>query len=78
MELNVCEKERIVYYWMSKSEKNNNELKESLKPDFKKWKESGYRVCVFLSGNGDITANTKELLVHNKDVVSNNNTALPA
>lgn len=33
----------------------------------------GYKVCVFLSGKEDIVELTKELLIHNKQVLAEKN-----
>lgn len=68
MILEICEQQKIAYYWLSQEEKENKTFRESLKTDYRKWKDKGYKVCVFLSGNGDIVELTKELLVHNKEV----------
>lgn len=65
MILEVSEKDKIAYYWLSKEEKEDKELRDSLNPAYKDWKEKGYKVCVFLSGKGDIVELTKELLIHN-------------
>lgn len=70
MILEISEKDKIAYYWLSREEKNNADLRESLKPEYRKWKQMGYRVCVFLSGDGDLVENTKELLIHNKQVLA--------
>ena len=70
MILEVSEKDKIAYYWLSKEEKANTEFRDSLRPGFGKWKEKGYKVCVFLSGEGDLFENTKELLLHNREVLA--------
>lgn len=46
---------------------------ESLKPDYRKWNKMGYKVCVFLSGKEDIVELTKELLIHNKQILAEKN-----
>lgn len=73
MILEVCEQNKIAYYWLSRVEKEDKALRESLKPDYRKWKAKGYKVCVFLSGKGDIVELTKELLIHNKEVLAAKN-----
>lgn len=70
MILDICERDKIAYYWLSKEEKTDNGFRESLKPEYREWKNKGYKVCVFLSGTGDLVENTKELLIHNKKVLA--------
>jgi len=67
MMLEVCEKNRIAYYWMTSEEK---EQEEQLKEDYRRWNEQGYKVCTFVSGNGNLVDLTKELLLHNKEVLA--------
>lgn len=69
MILEVCEQNKIAYYWLSRAGKEKA-LRESLKPDYRDWKAKGYKVCVFLSGKCNIVELTKELLVHNKEVLA--------
>ena len=70
MILEVCEQNKIAYYWLSKEEKEDTAVRESLRPHYRDWKAKGYKVCVFLSGTGDLVENTKELLIHNKNVLA--------
>lgn len=63
MILDVCTEEHIAYYWLSKEERENRELRASLQPEYREWKGKGYKVCVFLSGDGDIVESTKESLI---------------
>jgi hypothetical protein len=69
----VCEEKKIAYYWLSKEEKENHELRQSLRPEYGEWKKKGYKVCVFLSGKENIVELTKELLIHNKEVLAREN-----
>lgn len=73
MFLEVSEKDKIAYYWLSNEEKEDEAFRESLKPDYRKWNKMGYKVCVFLSGKEDIVELTKELLIHNKQVLAEKN-----
>ena len=70
MEMEISEKDRIVYYWLTNEEKEDTKLRESLKPQYDEWSKKGYKVCVFLSGKGDLLELTKDLLVHNKHVMA--------
>ena len=69
MTLEICEKTRIAYYWLTREEDENG-TKEMLKPAFVKWKTEGYKVCVFISGTGNLVDLTKELLIHNKELAA--------
>ena len=53
MEMEVSEKDRIVYYWLTNEEKENTEFRQALKPQYGEWSRKGYKVCVFLSGRGN-------------------------
>lgn len=68
MTLEICEKTRIAYYWLTREE--DETTKELLKPQFKDWKNKGYKVCVFISGTGNLVDLTKELLIHNKELAA--------
>ncbi|MBR2869312.1 MAG: hypothetical protein IKB88_09685 [Clostridia bacterium] len=73
MLLDVCDKTKIAYFWLSQEERNNEEFYESLRPQYREWKNKGYVVCVFVSGKESLVENTKELLVHNKMVLAKKN-----
>ena len=73
MILEVCEQNKIAYYWLSREEREDTAVRESLRPHYRDWKAKGYKVCVFLSGTGDLVENTKELLIHNKKVLAEKN-----
>lgn len=73
MEMEVSEKDRIVYYWLTNEEKENTEFRQALKPQYGEWSRKGYKVCVFLSGRGNLVDLTKELLIHNKQVIAKRN-----
>lgn len=70
MILEVCEKEKLALYWLSNEEKEDKEFRNSLKPQYREWKNKGYKVACFLSGKDDIVESTKELLIHNKEVLA--------
>lgn len=69
MMVDVCENPNIVYYWLSQAEKEDMELQSSLTAQRKEWKDKGYRVCTFISGKGNLVDLTKDLLVHNRDIL---------
>ena len=70
MNIEVSEKDKTVYYWLSKQERGDLVLRKVIKPEQRERKKKGYQVCVFLSGNESLIANTKELLLHNKEVIA--------
>lgn len=65
----VCETNRIVYYWLTREERDNT---PTLQEEYRKWKSDGYKVCTFFSGDGNLVDLTKDLLLHNKEVISRN------
>ena len=46
--------EKMVYYWMSNEEGQDEELMASLRPQFKEWKSKKYQPVVFISGTGSL------------------------
>ena len=57
----------------SEEDLEDKALLESLIPEQKEWNKKGYRVCEYHSGTGDIVELTKELLIHNKKVIAEQN-----
>ena len=70
MFMEVDEKDKMAYYWLSKEEKDDKEFRESLRPEFRVWNQKGYKVVNFLSGTEDLVKNTTDLLLHNRDVMA--------
>ena len=64
----ICEELKIVYYWTTPAEKEN--LQKVLDEEIKEWNQKKYRVCTFISGQGNLTELTKELIVHNQKVLA--------
>ena len=56
---------KMVYYWMSAEEGQNEELMASLKPQFREWKSKKYQPVVFISGNGSLEDNMYMLMKRN-------------
>jgi hypothetical protein len=69
MEINVYESDHIVEIWLTKEDKQNKKIKESLKPIYTQYKQQKYKVAVFESGNDDLLDNTAGLLVHNRQML---------
>lgn len=65
MEINVDKEKEMVDIWLTKAEKNDEKLKESLKEVYKKYSEQKYLVAVFMSGEQDLYENTRDLLLYN-------------
>ena len=66
MEINVDKEKKMVDIWLTKAEKNDEKLKESLKEVYKKYSEQKYMVAVFMSGEKDLYENTRDLLLYNR------------
>lgn len=62
MEINVRDGSKLVEVWLSSSEKQDAALRERLKPLYRRYKEQGYLVAVFQSGEQDLTELTSTLL----------------
>lgn len=70
MILEVCEKNRIAYYWLSREEKDNVDIQNELNYKYGEWRSKGYKVCTFVSGSENLVDLTKELLLHNKLIIA--------
>lgn len=64
----ILEDKKMVFYWLSREERDNQPYRDSLVPEQKEWYSKGYKVVVFLSGDGDLYENTLGLLLHNRDL----------
>ena len=67
MEISRNENNKNIEVWLTKAERDDQKLQESLKPHYKKWKEAGYLPVVYLSGNENLYDNTLALLKHNRN-----------
>lgn len=66
MKMNVRDDSKIVDIWLTKEEKENQELREQLKPLYKEYKAKKYLVAVFESGGEDLWDNVSQLLCTNR------------
>ena len=66
MELYVREDRRIVEIWLTGAEKQDAAVQEKLKSLYTIHRKEKYLVAVFLSGAGDLYAETRELLAYNR------------
>lgn len=65
MEIEILEDKKQVHIWLTKEDAGNEQLKEQLKPFYKKSKAKGYLTVVFESGTGDLQETIRELLIYN-------------
>ena len=70
MEIIVRDDKKRVEVWLTRAERDNLELRASLKPLFAEYKAKKYLCTVFNSGDGDLLANTRDLLLHNKELIA--------
>ena len=62
MQVIINEKDKLVEYWLTNAEKSDVALRESLKPEFKRWKVKKYLPVVYESGTGDLRDGVQGLL----------------
>lgn len=70
MKVIVNEKDKILEIWLTKSEKNNMALRESLEPFYKEWRAKRYLPVVYESGESDLQESILGLLRHNREIVA--------
>ena len=66
MEIDVNEQTRIVSVWLSSAEKRDAELRERLKPMYRRYHKDKYLVAVFESGEQNLEGLTADLLSYNR------------
>lgn len=66
MELTVKDERKLVEIWLTNAEKADPVLRASLQGIYDKFKKKNYLVAVFESGNGDLYAQTRDLLLYNR------------
>ncbi len=66
MEITVRDDLELVEVWLTNEEKQNEALREKLKPLYREYKEKKYLVAVFQSGERDLTDATSDLLCYNR------------
>ena len=75
IEINIFDQKKYVSVWLTRGEARDDALRESLKPIFDQYKAKNYKVVVFESGNGNLTALTKDLLSYNHLLAARNEAA---
>lgn len=67
MQLQVDDKMKLVSIWLTRTEANDSDLRERLKPLYSEYKAKKYKVAVFESGDEeDLFGLTEALLKDNK------------
>lgn len=61
----VDEERKVASWWLSNEEQQDEQITDSLRPQFKEWKAKGYLPVVFRSGNDDLEGCTHDLMKHN-------------
>lgn len=62
---------KVVYFWLSKSEAADKKLMDSLKAQFKEWKNKNYLPIVFESGGESLEDNMYMLMKRNMELLAN-------
>ena len=66
MEMEVRDAEKKVLIWLTRAESNSEELRESLKPIYRDFRDKKYLVAVFESGTEDLEELTRDLVLYNR------------
>ena len=66
MRMEIRDESKTVELWLTREEKDDPALRESLKPMYQKYKERKYLVAVFLSGEEELYQQTRDLLLYNR------------
>lgn len=66
MHMNIRKDCKTVEFWLSREERDDTTLRESLKPLYQQYKRQNYLVALFLSGEEDCYLCTRDLLFYNR------------
>ena len=66
MQVDVDDTGKTVRIWLTKGEKDDPGLRDTLRPLYRPYREKGYLVAVFLSGENDLYQGTRDLLLYNR------------
>ena len=66
LQMRINESSKIVELWLTRAEKEDAAVQESLKPIYRQYKEQKYLVAVFLSGEEELYPQTRDLLLYNR------------
>ncbi len=70
LKIEIDRQEKIVEIWLSNQEQQDVEAMKNLAEYYWKYQAEKYKVAVFLSGKGELTGLTEELLLHNRRIVA--------
>jgi len=70
MEIVVRDDIRRVEIWLTRAQGNDAQLKESLKTMLAEYKAKKYLCVVYNSGDGDLLANMRDLLIYNREDIA--------
>jgi hypothetical protein len=62
----VTKNENTVAIWLASSEARDTDARVLLREEIETWRQRGNNVAVYISGKGDLFADTLELLRHNR------------
>lgn len=63
---NIDNNHKITEIWLTGADQQDTALQMSLKGQYARWKQKGYMVAVYHSGDGDLYRQTCDLLAYNK------------
>lgn len=61
---------KTVFFWLSIAEAADSQVMNSLKPQFKSWKDKGYLPVVFESGEGNMEDHLYLLMKRNYEILA--------
>ena len=70
MIVRINDDKKLVFVWLKRSETNDTDVRDSLKPMYRDYKNMKYKVAVFISGTRDLTEQTICLLKNNLNIKS--------
>lgn len=70
VEMDVQEKTKTVYFWLTNEDQRNEGLQQKLKDMYRDYQAKGYISVVFRSGQEDLMSLTRDLLLYNKTMIA--------
>lgn len=64
--MEVRDQSKIVELWLTRAERDDPTVRESLKPIYEQYRNQKYLMAVFLSGEADLYQQTLDLLLYNR------------